>query len=181
MYLSCLVYKMFCVIIQKSIWVYLHTPFLLCPQILGQLELKSGLVSGLLCCSYLVVSWRVPFGKPKFDSWLMSWDVASMFPSHVLSAWCHLFCEMRQSLQQQHLVMSRLYFSFLFLLSNVTMITLDKHQFHQTTRRVSTCWGVHLNVDLQIAKLFMLLSGRWLLLQWLFVQPMSACDPFYCG
>ena len=34
-------------------------------------------------------------------SWLMSWDVASIYPHHFPSSWCHLFCEVHQSLLQQ--------------------------------------------------------------------------------
>ena len=31
----------------------------------------------------------------------MSWDVASVFSQNVLSSWCHLFCELHQSLPKQ--------------------------------------------------------------------------------
>ena len=31
----------------------------------------------------------------------MSWDVASIYPHNFLSSWCHLFCEVHQSLLQQ--------------------------------------------------------------------------------
>ena len=46
-----------------------------------------------------------PFGRPFCDqsltSWLMSWDVASIYPHNFASSWCHLFCEVHQSLLQQ--------------------------------------------------------------------------------
>ena len=37
----------------------------------------------------------------RYTSWLMSWDVASIYPHNWPSLWCHLFCGVHQSLLQQ--------------------------------------------------------------------------------
>ena len=46
-----------------------------------------------------------PFGRPLCDqdltSWLMSWDISSIHPHNCPTSWCHLFCEVHQSLLQQ--------------------------------------------------------------------------------
>ena len=38
---------------------------------------------------------------PFTTSWLMSWDVASIYPHNIPTSWCHLFWEVHQSLLQQ--------------------------------------------------------------------------------
>ena len=46
-----------------------------------------------------------PFGRPichqALNSWLTSWDVASIYPHNFTFSLCHLFCEVHQSLLQQ--------------------------------------------------------------------------------
>ena len=65
-----------------------------------------------LCCPYAILPqlWKCtwshcPFGRPIYDhaltSWLMSWDVASIYPHTFPVSWCHLFCEVQQYLLQQ--------------------------------------------------------------------------------
>ena len=86
------------------------------------MRLRSGLCDGhsnpltLLSLSHFAQLWKnawghCPFGRPICDqaltSWLISWDVASIYPhtfpaSHNFpSSWRHLFCEVHQSLLQQ--------------------------------------------------------------------------------
>ena len=65
-----------------------------------------------LCCSSAILPqlWKdawghCPFGRPICDqaliSWLMFWDVASIYPHNFPSSWCHLFWVVHQSLLQQ--------------------------------------------------------------------------------
>ena len=42
-----------------------------------------------------------PFAYQALTSWLMSWDVASIYPHTFPSSWCHLFCEVHETLLQQ--------------------------------------------------------------------------------
>ena len=80
------------------------------------LGLRSGLCDGhsntltLLSLSHFATTLEVSLGslsiwktylRPSLTSWLMSWDVASIYPHNCPASWCHLFCEVHQSLLQQ--------------------------------------------------------------------------------
>ena len=53
-----------------------------------------------VCLGSLYICKR-PICDQALTSWLMSWDVASIYPHTFASSWCHLFCEVQQSLLQQ--------------------------------------------------------------------------------
>ena len=94
-----------------------HTLFQFCPQMFYRLEVRALWwplnTLTLLCLSLFATTLEdhCPFGRPICDqaltSWLMSWDVASIYP-HNCPSWCHLFCEVHQSLLQQRTLTSRL-------------------------------------------------------------------------
>ena len=85
------------------------------PQIFYRIEVRAlwwplQYLDFVVLIAILPQLWKYPWGHCQFGgpiynltltSWLMSWEVASIYPHNVLSSWCHLFCEVHQSLLQQ--------------------------------------------------------------------------------
>ena len=59
----------------------------------------SHFATTLEVCLQSLSIWKTHL-RPSFNI-LMSWDVASIYPHNIPPSWCHLFCEVHQSLLQQ--------------------------------------------------------------------------------
>ena len=84
--------------------------FQFCPQMFNRFEVKAlwwplqyidFVVLKPFCHNWKYAWGHCPFGRPILNSWLMSWDIASISPCKFPVSWCHLFCEVHQSLLQQ--------------------------------------------------------------------------------
>ena len=162
-----------------------------------------------LCCPLAILPqlWKYawghcPFGRPICDQaltfWLMCWDVASIYPQNYPASWCHLFCEVHQSLMQKSTPTTwccHPHASWLGWCSSACKppTFYSKHYvghygqtvlflLHQTRGHFSKKYDLCPHVQLQtVVWLFMAVLEQWLLSCWAVFQVMSIKDSFYCG
>ena len=143
----------------------------------------------------VIVHLEDPICDQALTSWLMSWDIASIYPHNFPSSWCHLYCEVHKFLLQQstpttwccHPRASRLGW---FSSACKPPPFSSKHNhghcgqtvlilFHQTRGHFSNKYDLCPHVQLQtVVWLFMAVLEQWLLPCWAAFQVMSIYDLF---